>query len=249
MKFTTSWDDGYALDLRLADLLRRYGFTGTFYPCPAPQLGQKMITEPEIRSLSDDFEIGAHTLTHPRLSTQPLDRIHEELTGSKQWIEGCTNKVCSMFCYPKGDITPLTKEEVRRAGFHGARTTEMLQFQCTDAFALPTSLHVYPLPFRQRWTRAAHFFDLFPTFRQYDHRFQELHIPFSAQISWIRLAKDLYRFAAESNQTFFHLWGHSAEIEKFNMWKDLERFLIFVTEYDAPLEHVPNSKLLPILIA
>ena len=249
MKFTTSWDDGYALDLRLADLLRKYGITGTFYPCPAPQLGQKMISESEIRSLAVDFEIGAHSLTHPRLSTKSPDQIRNELTGSKKWIEDITGKPCTMFCYPKGDVNAAVRDLTAQAGFKGARTVEMLRFSCTDGFLMPTSLHVYPFPLRRRWTRASHLLDPLPWHRRFGERFRELHVPLSAQTSWLKLAMALYRYAADHQQPFFHLWGHSAEIDKFNMWKDLERFLIFVTEYDANIEHVPNSRLLPVLIA
>lgn len=249
MLFTTSWDDGYIQDRKLADLLARYGFQGTFYPCPAVQFDQKMMEPVDIKALSERFEIGGHTLTHPRLTTQTSEKAAEEIAGSKQWIEDCTGKPCTMFCYPKGSWNPAVRSLVERAGYKGARTTEMLQFSLTDRFSMPTSLHVYPFPFRKTWTRAKHLIDPLPWLSYHRRRLRELGTPLSAKTSWFNLATFLYRHAMETHQPFFHLWGHSAEIERHGMWKDLERFLIFVKEMDGEVEHVPNSKLVPAVIA
>ena len=62
----TSWDDGHPLDLRIAELLTRFGLTGTFYI--ARDYLDERITEAQIKALSCQHEIGAHTLTHPVLT-------------------------------------------------------------------------------------------------------------------------------------------------------------------------------------
>lgn len=54
--FTTSWDDGHPLDLRLAELLVTYGFRGTFYvPCRNWQ-GEPVLSGRELRDLGRGFE-------------------------------------------------------------------------------------------------------------------------------------------------------------------------------------------------
>ena len=46
--------------------------------------------------------------------------------------------------------------------------------------------------------------------------------------SWMALAKYLYGYSKETNQPFFHLYGHSREIEMYGMWGELEEFLSYV---------------------
>src|SRR5579872_2823021 len=57
---TTSWDDGHPLDLRVADLLARYGIAGTFYVPATTAMGT--MSAAQFRELIPNFEIGAHTL-------------------------------------------------------------------------------------------------------------------------------------------------------------------------------------------
>jgi len=72
MFFTTSWDDGYALDLRVAEILSTHGLTGTFYLSPQSQHRQTMLSADQIRTLGRTMEIGAHTLHHPKLTQIPV---------------------------------------------------------------------------------------------------------------------------------------------------------------------------------
>jgi hypothetical protein len=61
-------------------------------------------------------------------------------------------------------------------------------------------------------------------------RLRALKTPHSAMSSWLALAKYLYEHAKETNQEFFHLYGHSREVEKYEMWEELEEFLKFTKE-------------------
>ena len=72
MIFTTSWDDGYFSDLRIAELLTAYHAKGTFYVCPQAQHNQPMLNKAQILELSRTHEIGAHTIHHPKLSRIPI---------------------------------------------------------------------------------------------------------------------------------------------------------------------------------
>jgi hypothetical protein len=49
-------------------------------------------------------------------------------------------------------------------------------------------------------------------------------------VSWIEVAKKLYNEAMNKQNGFFHIWGHSWEIEKFKLWDELENFFKFVQE-------------------
>jgi peptidoglycan/xylan/chitin deacetylase (PgdA/CDA1 family) len=76
---------------------------------------------------SDDlFEVGAHTVTHPLLSAQPLERQQAEITGSKNWLQHLLERPVTSFSYPYGGgqhYSPATVQIVRNAGFSRACTT------------------------------------------------------------------------------------------------------------------------------
>ena len=241
MIFTTSWDDGYLSDLRIAELLKKYGATGTFYVCPQGQHGQKMLSETQIAELGSHHEVGAHTMTHPRLTRVDASVAKKEIEGSKQWIESIIKKPCTMFCYPCGDYNEATKTMVQNAGFIGARTVQGLQFQEKDMFELPASLHLYPIPIRPKYTRWWHFIDIFGPLRFRWKRLNDIGISFYARRSWQSLARALFLKALENNEQFFHLWGHAHELDGFGLWEELESFLAFVAAHDVV--HATNTEL------
>ncbi|MDD5025963.1 MAG: polysaccharide deacetylase family protein [Candidatus Peribacteraceae bacterium] len=243
MIFTTSWDDGYASDIRLGALLDQHGMRGTFYVCPAAQHDEHMLTKEEIRTLSATHEIGAHTLNHPRLAHIPRDEARREIADSKRWVEDRTKKPCNMFCYPKGDVDPAVVSLVKESGFTGARTTERYAFSGTSPFLLPTSLHIYPFPVRRKFTHWWHMLDPFGQLRTSWSQLRTLRIPLLALRSFRSLAETLFLEALENDSPFFHLWGHSWELTHYNLWKDLEHFLVLVASHRQHLRMRTNGEL------
>ena len=123
-----SWDDGHVLDLKLADLLDIYGVKATFYVCPPAQAGEganlagDKLSGPQLRALSERFEIGAHTVTHPLLTTVDDDRARDEICLSKVQLEDVLGDSVISFCYPGGRRLPQHVAMVEQAGFKLART-------------------------------------------------------------------------------------------------------------------------------
>ncbi len=239
MKFTTSWDDGYADDLRLAAVLDRHAMKGTFYVCPVAQHGQTMLTPNQIRELSTRHEIGAHSVTHPKLTKIPLEDARRELCDSRKWVESITGKQCTMFCYPYGDHNEAIASLAQEEKFLGARTVESYAFEGGNPYMLGTSIHLYPFPLRPVMDRRAFrpVKDALPVARR-------LGISTCALRGWLPFAKALFQAALRKNAPWFHLWGHSAEVTKFGMWSHLESFLDYVGTMPN-IEHVPNSSLVP----
>lgn len=244
MLFTTSWDDGYALDLPLAEMLAKHGCKGTFYVAPVAQHGERMLSEAEIKTLSETMEIGAHSMTHPKLAAIPLAEAAKEIRESKQWIERVTGKPCAMFCYPKGNQNGAVRKAVQDAGFRGARTVEQFRFDVTDPYAMPTSLHAYPFPWRARYKRWWHVLDPLSAQRAHRARLNELGIAWKDRWSWLSLAKALFTHAHARNEAVFHLWGHSAEAKRLGLWDELDAFLSFVAEHND-VTHATNAETLP----
>jgi peptidoglycan/xylan/chitin deacetylase (PgdA/CDA1 family) len=92
---------------------------------PALRDSHRPLEEHELQTLalSDVIEIGAHTVTHPRLSVQPLVVQAEEIRTSKTHLERWLDRPVTTFAYPYGDFLRETPSLVRDAGFICACTT------------------------------------------------------------------------------------------------------------------------------
>ena len=128
-----TFDDGY-LDnyTNLLPLMQQYGYRGVLY-----LLGDFEIRynkwdadfdseEPrsEIMDLvqkqafvAAGWEIGAHTMSHPRLTTLPLPKAAFEIERSKAALEAALHTEIVSFAYPYGDCNEAVKNAVRAAGF------------------------------------------------------------------------------------------------------------------------------------
>lgn len=223
--FTTSWDDGHQLDLRLADLLDRYGIKGTFY---VPRFFDGRLSDQEIKKISSHHEIGAHTVNHAFLLETDKGAATREITESKEWLTNLIGQPVKMFSYPKGQYDLQIKALVQAAGFSGARTVDIIKDDY-DRFALPVSLQVYPFPFRRRSAQRLHWskFLLEPLF-YYWPVIRKYHISARSLFNWNSFARDYFRLVQRKGGVF-HLWGHSWEIEKYGLWNELEKFLKIVS--------------------
>ena len=219
LKFTTSWDDGHLLDLRVAGMLEHYGFTGTFYVCRDGQAGGKLNAK-QIRLLAEHHEIGAHTLTHPSLPTVDDAALKAEIDGSKEWLEDILGTSVTMFAYPYGHHDARVKAAVKRAGFKGARTTEDLLWRTDDPFRLSTSVQVHPFPIRPIFNRRC-----IQPFSTHRSRLKELGVSLWQCRSLRTMAGGVLRHAAMNGKPWFHLWGHSWSLEQYGLWKDFEALL------------------------
>ncbi|MFM2357839.1 MAG: hypothetical protein RJA61_576 [Candidatus Parcubacteria bacterium] len=229
LKVTTSWDDGDILDLRLANLLSQYGIKGTFYI--TKNYREKRLSEDEIRKINTNHEIGAHTLSHPDLRTLSYKEKQDEIEGGKKWLEEIIQGPVNMFCYPKGLYDTETAHVVQNIGFLGARTTKLGSIEThADPFQIETTLQVYPFPFRKINQTKYYFGKLFEPYTQRSSKLRDLGVSRFKMYSWLSLAKATFDIAVLKGDTF-HLWGHSWEIEKYDMWNELEKFLQYIQNH------------------
>ena len=85
----------------------------------------RAMTVEELRSLAASglCDIGAHSITHPKLASLSGAAQLEEIAGSKRWLETILDRPVTTFAYPFGgarDYTRETVELVRQAGYRGA---------------------------------------------------------------------------------------------------------------------------------
>ena len=80
----------------------------------------------EVRKMiAAGWEVDAHTLTHPDLTTVDAARLHQEVAGSRAQLKRLFGVPVNFFCYPAGAFDATVEAEVKRAGFLAATTTEL----------------------------------------------------------------------------------------------------------------------------
>ncbi len=226
---TTSWDDGHQLDTRLAAELAAHGFAATFYLAPrsAEIPPARRLSPAAVRDLATRFEIGAHTLTHPRLTRLPRPAAAREIAAGKAALEEITGLDVTSFCYPYGAYRAEHVAMVRAAGFQVARTIRRC---CTgppaDLLRLGTTTHA-----------ARYLADGWAVIRGGP----TLAAGWAAWRDWDVLARDLFQ-QARARGGVYHLWGHSWEIDAHRDWRRLRALLRYIAGHEG-VTFVTNGQL------
>ena len=227
---TTSWDDGHLLDLRLAELLLEYGLAATFYIAPNNREipTRSRLTDRHITELGTSFEIGAHTLTHPRLTTLTDDAALAEILSGRQHLEDCATTSIASFCYPGGKYAAIHTQMVRDAGFCLARTIERHQLGFpASLMEVPTTFHAY-----------RHLRDVGPALRTSN---RQPGCALRHYLNWDEWAMAFFDLVS-ARGGLFHLWGHSWEIDERNDWDRLERVFEHIS-HRPDVRYVSNHEL------
>jgi peptidoglycan/xylan/chitin deacetylase (PgdA/CDA1 family) len=232
--FTTSWDDGHPLDLRVAELLAKHGFRGTFYVPRRNVEGRSVLATAELRALAAGFEIGGHTVDHVRLNSVPHGEARRQIADSKRGLEDELGRAVAGFCYPGGVHDAAIRDSVRDAGFRYARTIDNFWVDApADPFRLPTTLQLYPhhrLTYAKNWLRGG----------SWSRRGTSFGLAL-LDSSLDRLLVRLLERVAERGG-LFHLWGHSWEIDELGLWDVLDRFLAAARAIVGAGDRVDNAR-------
>ena len=164
--------------------------------------GSPDLKKNDIKKLSKKFDIGGHTISHRILRDIPPDECYCELRDSREQLQNIIGREVSSLCYPRGRYNVNVKRIAKDIGYREARTTKVLNlFKPTDLMAIETSVHVCNR-------------------REYKG------------VYWLNIALDLFDKVIKTDSLFnyFHLWGHSWEVQKFDCWKDLEFLFSYIHE-------------------
>ena len=140
-----TFDDGLADNLEnLVPLLQAEGAPATVFVVTG-WLGQshpaapwtRLLTDTEVLEVSrQGVEIGAHTHTHPDLTTLPRAGAREEFERSRLALQELTGAAVDVAAYPFGNANDDTRAAAREAGLRAAcRTLGMGSWR--DPFDLP----------------------------------------------------------------------------------------------------------------
>jgi len=154
----------------------------------------------EIKELSEDFEIGGHTFNHP-MDLKLLDEVHQrgDIEMNRDFLEHITGKEVKWFCYPRGRYNDTTVKILKEIGIKYARTT------LVGNTKEPKDNY-----------RIATSVHVHPSRTEYKGQ------------NWLEYAKAQFDIA-KKEKGCYHIWGHSWEVDKFNLWNDLEELFEYIS--------------------
>ena len=122
-----TFDDGWRNQYVYAfPLLKKYGFTGTFFVFTNAMKNKNFMSWDELREMdAAGMTIAGHSKTHPYL-TKIFDpnTLTEEIADSKKILEEQIGKPVVAFAYPFGSLNAAVVEETLRAGYRIGRTSD-----------------------------------------------------------------------------------------------------------------------------
>ena len=197
---TLSYDDGVKDDIKLIEIMRKYGLKGTFN---LNSVGLKSgaankLTPDEIKELfGDDTEIALHGYQHLSLAKVPAPLAVRDVIADRDFLESTFGRVIRGMAYANGSVDDNVVNILALSGVAYSRTT-----LATENFAIP-----------EEWLR------LNPTCHHNNPRLFELVDEFlgpdTGKFAWYFWAK---------KPRLFYLWGHSFEFPKDNNWDRIEEF-------------------------
>lgn len=163
-----TFDDGSKTVFREAfPIMRDLGLTGVAY-IVAGRLGGRahwdrnpahpdddLMDPEELRRLVEaGWQIGAHSMTHPRLTEVSADEAMREIEQSRLLLESTLGISVRSFAYPYGAYAPIHADLVRKAGYHLAFTTNYSEQGLMAVQRQTISARAHALRFLWRFRRA-----------------------------------------------------------------------------------------------
>ncbi len=117
-----TFDDGWVDNIEAAATLARHDVPATIF-VTSDFIGRDgYVDRTQLAALSamPGIEIGAHSVTHPRLDELGRDTIELELTQSRRELESLTGGPVTTFAYPHGNYDGRVLKAVSDAGYVSA---------------------------------------------------------------------------------------------------------------------------------
>lgn len=202
---TLSYDDGVDQDIRLIDIMQKYGLKGTFnlnsglYAAEGTVYKEGTIHRRMTRNqcldlyLDSGMEIAVHGYTHPCLERLPINICAREVLKDRETLESDYGCIVRGMAYPFGSTSDEVIEVLKQCGIAYSRTTVS-----TEKFALPTD-----------WLRMP------ATCHHNNPRLMEM-------------AREFKENQSNKDPLLFYVWGHSYEFEEHNNWHVIEEFAEYI---------------------
>lgn len=129
---TFSYDDGPAEDIRLTDMLRKYGLKGTFHLNSARLAGKGAVNFDNLPMVYAGQEVSCHMVNHPFPVDIPDAAVLAQIQEDRRVLEKACGYVVRGMSYPFGNYDSRVIPLLRTAGMEYSRTTRAI-----NAFDLP----------------------------------------------------------------------------------------------------------------
>jgi len=210
---TFSYDDGVVQDIRLIELMNKYGLKGTFN-LNSEYLGKSnilirqgmrvahyKIAPQDVRYVYDGHEVAVHTLTHPRLTELEQGEIIRQVEEDRKNLEELVGYDVVGMAYPCGGVN--YDERVVKIIRENTRMQYCRTIITTESFELQKNLHhFHPTEYHLNWKRL------------------------------MQLGRSFVELNTDEPQIFY-IWGHSYELDYDpRNWIRLEEFFEMVSGRD-----------------
>lgn len=201
--FTLSYDDGVTQDIRLIEILNKYGVKATFninsgfYGEEGKLSGSKKevshdkLTEEEVAIHYKGHELATHGQYHKSMVGMDMARCVEEIIENRKDLEKIEEKAVRGHAYAYGAYDEDVIKALEACGISYARTIE--------------STHKFEIP--------QNFLKWHPTCHHDDEKVDDLVEEF--------LSDDFY-FSYRTSAKLLYIWGHSYEFDQYDNWHHIE---------------------------
>lgn len=211
---TFSYDDGVTQDIRLIELLNKYGLKCTFN-LNSEKLGQNRmlmrnngqrishykVHASDVRDIYAGHEVAVHTLTHPNLTTLDDAEVIRQVEQDRLNLSELAGYEVIGMAYPCGGVNNDDRVAQLIRENTGVRYSRTIT--CNQSFDLQENLHRFN-----------------PT---------EYHLHFD---DMMRLGEQFVNLKTDVPQVFY-LWGHSYEMDfESENWVKLENFFKLIAHRD-----------------
>lgn len=122
LRISVTFDDGYRDNLTVAaPVLAKLGIPFTVFICTDAIAGRKtgFLGPDEVRELANfpGASIGAHSMSHARLTTCDDHRLNNELRGSKAYLEDLLGREVRTLAYPHGAVDRRVRNAAAHVGY------------------------------------------------------------------------------------------------------------------------------------
>lgn len=134
-----TFDDGWSDNLAAAEALAAREIPATIFVTTGYLGREEFLDTDRLRELAamPGIEIGAHSVSHPRLDELDRDSIRSEIGDGRRELESLTDSPVTTFAYPHGCHDARVIALVRDAGFSGAAAVKnALSHPGDDPFAV-----------------------------------------------------------------------------------------------------------------
>lgn len=214
MKIAFSWDDGALEDQKLFELHAKYGLPGMFFVPTRNKEGRDVLTPEIIRKAPKEYiSFGGHTENHTYLTSIPIEQVESEVVNNKKYLENILGHEVQDFCLPGGAYNSEIINIVYKH-FKTIRTADTMNFRYFSGILKP-AFHFYP-----RGNKS-----LFGNAVRSKNYVYAAYVMAHYRESYFDLLESMIKRELCNDNCVFVVWGHSWELEKFQLWEELEHFM------------------------